>query len=259
MEDVVVFAALAWEAGVVLDGLQGVESLAQRTWHGFLGDGASVRVLQMGVGPVRAARAAETAPPAALYVSIGCAGSLVGGLHSGDVIVGEQVVCLDGRASVERTMSLTADGITGWAAMRDVPLRCGVVASSPVVLATGEQKVRAARAGALVVDMECGGLAAVAQARGVPTAALKVVLDELGDDVAVPHPDVIDLETGDLRRGRAVAAVLARPRAWGSTLRLARQQRLAERRLRAVVAQLFSAGLDGLGVGGRDARVSAPL
>ena len=54
MEDVVVFAALGWEARAALDGLQGVESMGPRAWRGYLGDGASVRVLQIGVGLGRA-------------------------------------------------------------------------------------------------------------------------------------------------------------------------------------------------------------
>jgi hypothetical protein len=63
MEDVVVFAALSWEARAALDALQGVEPLGPRRWRGFLGDGAAVRVLQIGVGLERAERrAAEPMP-----------------------------------------------------------------------------------------------------------------------------------------------------------------------------------------------------
>jgi hypothetical protein len=106
--------------------------------------------------------------------------------------------------------------------------------------------------------MECAGVGAVARRRGIAAGALKVVLDELGDGTALPHPGVIDVETGEVRRGRAVVALATRPRAWASTLKLAHQQRVAERRLRALVAQLFGAGLDGLGLVVGTARDLAP-
>jgi len=47
---------------------------------------------------------------------------------------------------------------------------------------------------------------------------------------------------------RGVAAIALRPHWWPGALRLARQQRLAERRLRAYLAVVFSAGLDALGL-----------
>jgi hypothetical protein len=47
---------------------------------------------------------------------------------------------------------------------------------------------------------------------------------------------------------KGVAALALRPRAWPRALRLARQQRIAERALRAYLAVVFSAGLDALGL-----------
>jgi hypothetical protein len=74
------------------------------------------------------------------------------------------------------------------------------------------------------------------------------VLDEAGDSVELPGAEVVDPETGELDVTKGVAALALRPRAWPRALRLARQQRIAERALRAYLAVVFSAGLDALGL-----------
>lgn len=248
MEDVVVFAALAWEARTVLDGLQGVEALGPRRWRGYLGDGAAVRVLQIGVGLDRAERAAAAAAGARLYLSCGCAGALAGRLRAGDMVLADRILALDADGRPAGELPAAPGALAAWSAARGVDVRVGGVASSPVVLASPEHKAAAARQGALVVEMESAAVAAAARRHGVPCTVVKVVLDEAGDSVELPGGDVVDPETGELDVGRGVAALALRPRAWPRALRLARQQRVAERALRAYLAVVFSAGLDALGL-----------
>src|SRR5436305_1686895 len=91
--------------------------------------------------------------------------------------------------------------------------------------------------GALAVEMESGALAAAARARGIPFAALRVVLDGAGE--ALPAElGVIDEATGEVRAGRALAAMALHPRLWPAAARLARRQRSAARRLGAIMAAL---------------------
>jgi len=85
--------------------------------------------------------------------------------------------------------------------------------------------------------MESGALAAAARARGIPFAALRVVLDGAGE-VLPAGLGVIDEATGEVRAGRALAAMALHPRLWPAAARLARQQRLAARRLGAIMAAL---------------------
>ncbi len=248
MEDVVVFAALSWEARAVLDGLQGVEAPEPRRWRGYLGDGASVTVLQVGIGPERARLAAERAPAADLFVSMGCAGALAGGLHAGDIVIGESVVVLDSAGRQVGQLAVEPRAILAWAAARGIAVRSGPVASSPIVLGSRDLRTMAGRGGALAVEMESAGVVAVAQARGTRSALVKVILDEAGDDVALPGGNLVDAATGDLDVPRALAAIAPRPHYWPAALRLARQQRVAERRLREFLAVLFSAGLEAFGL-----------
>jgi nucleoside phosphorylase len=248
MEDVVAFAALSWEARTVLDGLQGVESLGPRCWRGYLGDGAAVRVLQIGVGLDRAEGAAAAAAGARLYLSCGCAGGLDPRLRAGDLVIADRIVLLDPAGHPAGEAPAGPGSLAAWSVARGVGVRVGGVASSPVVLGSARQKAGTARAGALVVDMESAAVVAAARRQGVPCAVVKVVLDEAGDALELPGTGVVDPETGELDVARGIAALALRPRVWPRALRLARQQRVAERALRGYLALVFSAGLDALGL-----------
>ena len=249
MEDVVVFAALAWEARAALDALQGVEALGARRWRGFLGDGAAVRVLQIGVGLDRAERRVADAAQARFYLSCGCAGGLVPGLRAGDLVIGDRILALDAAGRVSSDVAVQSEAIASWSDARDIAVHVGRIASSPVLLPSVERKRQAAEHGALVVEMESAAVATAARAHAVPCAVIKVVLDEAADAVGFPGGEVVDPETGELDVARGVASLAVRPWWWPRAARLARQQRVAERRLRQYLALLFSAGLDAFGCG----------
>jgi len=54
---------------------------------------------------------------------------------------------------------------------------------------------------------------------------------------------VIDEASGEVRAARALAAIALRPRLWPAAGRLARQQRVAARRLAAIMAALEMAAI----------------
>lgn len=249
MEDVVVFAALGWEARAALDALQGVEAQGPRTWRGYLGDGAAVRVLQIGVGLERAERAVAAAPAAGLYLSCGCAGGLVSMLRAGDLVLGDRLIHLDRDGHPLGELALDARPLATFAAARGIPVRVGAVASSPVMLASAEAKRDVFRHGAAVVEMESAAIVRIARERGVACAVVKVVLDEASDAVGFPGAEVVDGETGEVDVRRAVRALAVRPAWWARAARLARRQRVAEKSLRDYLAVVFSAGLPALGRG----------
>ena len=250
MEDVVVFAALGWEARAALDALQGVEVVGLRTWRGYLGDGGSVRVRQTGVGLARATQAAAEAVGARLYLSCGCAGAVVPGLVAGDLVIGDRVIGLDRGGRSVGDVRVDPVALAVWSGARSIAIRIGAVASSPVVLSCGAAKAAVARHGALVVEMESVAIAGAARDHGVACAVVKVVLDEAGDAVGLPG-DVVDEETGEIDMARVLLTLAVHPHVWRRALRLARQKRTAERRLRDYLAVVFSAGLDALGLGPR--------
>ena len=95
-------------------------------------------------------------------------------------------------------------------------------------------------------------MAAVAHARRIPFIGIRVVLDVAGQSVPAAllrAGGIVDEASGRLRPARAVARLAPRPWLWRHCARLARQQRLADRELRALLAALFGEGGSGaLGV-----------
>jgi adenosylhomocysteine nucleosidase len=243
MDDLVVFTALGWERRAVTGGPVAFSREATNAWSGRLPDGRRCRVIQTGIGPARARRAADAAPPAARWLMAGCAGALVPGLAAGEVVVASSILSLDDTGHVVE--QLPADGglVAAWLVRRGLAVRDGAIASSPVVLATPAAKAAAAAAGAVAVDMESAGIAAVARERGTPFLSLRVVLDVAGQ--ALPLAALADGAAGEVRMARLILGLAVRPSLWPSVARLARQTRVAERRLRAVFAALFADG--GLG------------
>ena len=232
--DVAAFTALGWETRAVLGGLAGVQPADRpRQWRGRLGDGGSCLLTQVGVGPARAAAAAQAVPPAGAFLSLGCGGGLVPWVRTGDVVVATEVVSLDRacRPEARRAAQVPA------APMGAQP---GVIASTPTVLVTTAEKTAAAGCGAILVDMESWALSTEAARRGVAFTAVRVVLDAHADDLPFLG-GAINRDTGEIEIGAAARALLPRPWSWPAVLRVARQQWEAERRLAEAVAALLRA------------------
>jgi adenosylhomocysteine nucleosidase len=233
--DVAAFAALGWETRAVLRGLADVRPApAPRQWYGRLGDGASCLLTQTAMGTERAAAAAAAVPEASFFLSLGCGGGLVPWLRTGDLVVATEVICLDQACRPAARVPARVPGAA-------VDGERGPIASSPRVLATSAQKIAASGSGALLVDMESWALAAEAARRDVPFAAVRVVLDGALDELPFLGA-AIDPESGDLDAWRAARALLPRPWSWPAMLRMARQQREAERRLGEAIAALARGG-----------------
>jgi nucleoside phosphorylase len=230
--DVVAFAALGWEARAVLAGLQDVRPAdGPRRWCGRLADGGTCLVVQTGMGSARAEAAARAVPSADAVLSLGCGGGLVPWLRTGDVVVATEVVQLDGSCRPGARAAAVVPRV-------DLGAHEGAVASSPGVLLSIAEKTAAAGCGALLVDMESWTFADEAERRGVPFAAVRVVLDGVTDELPALS-DAIDAGTGDIDLWRVARALVPKPWIWPAVLRIARQQWEAERRLAEAVALLL--------------------
>src|SRR3954471_22785911 len=87
-----VFTALAWESAAVRSVLKQVTQVEERVWRGFAGD-QEFRVITGGIGLRRTRQTVErfaTTPFSAL-LSIGCAGALMSGLTTGQLILAPDI------------------------------------------------------------------------------------------------------------------------------------------------------------------------
>jgi adenosylhomocysteine nucleosidase len=241
MSDMVIFTALGWERRAVTVALGAEPTGGPGIWQATLADGSRCRIIHTGVGANRARAAAEAAPAAGLFLTCGCAGGLVDWLRPGDLVAAESVIGLDEPGAGSALPAVGGTLATSGSA-RGFRVHVGAVASSPGVLASPAAKAAAGAGGALVVDMESAAVAAVAVARGVPFTALRVVLDVLGDGLPSGQ-GIVDEASGEVRPVRAAVHFATRPWLWRTTGRLARQQRVAARRLGEFVSGVLGAGV----------------
>jgi adenosylhomocysteine nucleosidase len=236
--DIAIFAALGWERRAVAGALADVTPAGPGCWEARLGDGRRCLLTETGMGAARAGSAAAAVPAASCFMTAGCAGGLVPWLRAGDVVAADSVVPFDAAGRPGGVLPAEAEGLAAWAAVRGFRVQVGPLAVTQDISWTLAAKTAAAATGALAVDMESAAVAAAARARSIPFVGLRVVLDELDDDLGF-IADVVDAATGEPRVGRALAMVAPRPWLWRRVIRLARRRRMAERRLGAFLAALL--------------------
>jgi adenosylhomocysteine nucleosidase len=104
-------------------------------------------------------------------ISTGFCGALDPQLRVADVVVGTSVVAADRRYEALPVSS-------------EAPHHSGVVCSIDHVAQTAEEKRRLRAGGGMVVEMEAAGVAARAEARGLPFYCVRVVTDLAGETMA---------------------------------------------------------------------------
>ena len=127
-----------------------------------------------GAGAMRAASAVDAA--AAVFhpdavISTGFCGALDPDLRVADVVVATAVVSADRRYNALPVSTAAA-------------YHSGVVCSIDRVAQTAEEKRRLRAGGAMAVEMEAAGVAARAQALGLPFHCIRVVTDLAGETMA---------------------------------------------------------------------------
>jgi nucleoside phosphorylase len=132
--------------------------------------GHDILAVANGAGARRAAVAVDLFLPDAV-ISTGFCGALDPDLALADVVVATSVVSADRRYEALPVSSAAA-------------YHSGVVCSIDRVAQTAEAKRRLRAGGAMVVEMEAAGVAARAQARGLPFHCIRVVTDLAGETMA---------------------------------------------------------------------------
>ena len=157
-----------------------IEAAAVRSAIRSMAPGA--RVIQTGMGPVHAERAARSAIEASSgpVAVAGFCGALTDDLKPGDVVVASEIHAPWGEAVACSSAPLAA-------ALRRLGVdrvRVGPIVSADHIVRDGERAALSAN-GAIAVDMESAWVAKAASEAGRPVAVLRVVVDTPGRELAL--------------------------------------------------------------------------
>jgi len=196
-----------------------------------------------GAGMAAAARAARTAlqsqTSASLLVICGFAGGLDPTLAPGSLILADTVLnAITGDILTSNTAFLESAGSVPH--MGGILVHKGCLATADRVLVRSSEKLEFHRKyGALAVDMETAGAAAVADDAGVPWISVRAITDGCNDDMpldfnAMAGPD------GAIDRRKIIGALLKRPGAIPGLIRLGARSSNAAHALAAYLDALVT-------------------
>ena len=187
--------------------------------------GAKIRAILTGMGQEHALEAAKRSlgykPD--ICISTGLAGSLRSGDRPGDILAARLVSEVGEPVAVASHRELLATAVD-----------CGArqierLATSKTLVARAERK-RELGSEAEAVDMESYTILAEAARRGVPAVAIRAVSDLANFDMPYDFEQALDAQ-GQIRVMGIVAQLMRRPTGLPDLMRLARDSRLASRRL----------------------------
>ncbi|MGH7963055.1 MAG: hypothetical protein ACRERD_14695 [Candidatus Binatia bacterium] len=240
---IAVLTALAWESAAVRAVLRQVRRDEEGVWRGSTGK-QEVLVITGGIGPRRTQQtlARFTDVPFAAVLSVGCAGALIPGLATGQLILAPDVCLWSAQGEAELARFPMNDRLLAYAraaAVRAaVPIAEGALFTSTSILFTPEDKAQQGRVtGAVAVEMESGVHAAFAAARGLPFLALRVILDPVG--MALPVLKGLMDPQGKVRVVKAMSYVATHPQHLPMLLALNRSRAAAAQALTRLCHALF--------------------
>ena len=192
---------------------------------GFVAPDQSVRTLITGMGGLNAKRAIEAAinsRPPAVVLTCGFAGGLAPGLAKGTVLFSED-------SDPQLQPFLSAAGLAS----------ARFLCANRVAVTAAEKRALRATTGADAVEMESQFICAFCRAKGIPSAAVRVILDPADEDLPL---DFNQLMTPDQRMDfkKLALVVLKSPGKIRSLLRLQNESRTAARRLGLLLTKLLA-------------------
>lgn len=179
--------------------------------------GQPVALLALGVGKECARLAAEMTIKCYrpdLIISTGFGGALQEHVHTGDIVVGTEVLDLtgdDGQNVRWRAIPPAQQPPQFAATLDGVRLHAGKVLTTENLIVKASHKARIGQAtGALTVDMETSAVAAAAAAHDTSFLAVRCITDTTHDNLPGEFNDFFIL--GQLQPSRIVTSIIRRPR-----------------------------------------------
>lgn len=190
----------------------------------------AVRILVTGVGSTRTRAVleklfSEPLPPS-IIIAAGFCGALQADLQVGDVVIASEVVDQSGRSWATNSQLSRAGQ----------PKRRLLTVNHLIANASEKKRLRELHR-ADAVDMESAVIAEICAARDVRFAAVRAVSDASETELS---PQLVRLLSGgNVSVWRAVCALLGKPSLFGEFRRLARDTRLAARKLAEVLENII--------------------
>jgi adenosylhomocysteine nucleosidase len=200
-------------------------------------DASKIRV---GVSGANAARAEDIARQfcddgAVAIVSVGVSGGLDPSLAPGDLIIGDRILCADGKnyQSDRRLVDAIADEPAAAKA------KIGALFGADDIIESLENKAALYRKhGALAVDMESHGAARAAASAGVPFLAIRAIADP-ADRALPPAALGAVAPDGSTRMLATLGAAMRDPKQFPALLKLGADSAAALKTLRRDLVPLF--------------------
>ena len=228
-----VFTALAWESAAVRSVLRQVRREGEGLWRGSTGR-RDVVIITGGIGPHRTRQTVErfVATPLTAVFSVGCAGALIPGPTTGQLILAPAVRMYaeeqneqDGQEEKEERLDTfpvhpdLLDAARTAATHAGVETAEGGIFTSRRVLFSPEEKHKCGReTDCIAVEMESGVHAEFAVKRELPFLVLRVILDSV--DMTIPAMTGVTTPDGNIRMTRALTHVMTHPQHLPFLLRL---------------------------------------
>lgn len=218
MSRIAIIAAMEREVQPLVKGWKkGALSFDEKRFTSFEKQGSIVAIA--GIGAQNAAMAAKAVvqqfKPSVL-ISVGLAGALIRSLKIASIFTPSIVV--DAESGMEYRCSVDSLHISG-----------GVMVTSNEIAGAEAKQHLVQQFHALIVDMEAGGVAQVAQEAGINFRAVKAISDE-AEFVMPPMKKFIDA-TGSFQAGKFATWVTLRPWYWLKVIALARNSSRASKAL----------------------------
>jgi len=224
-----VFTALAWESAAVRSVLRQVRREGEGLWRGSTGR-HDVIIVTGGIGPRQTRQTVEqfVATPLTAVFSVGCAGALIPGPTTGQLILAPAVRMYAEKQEEQEERLGTfpvhpdlLDAARTAATHAGVEMAEGSIFTSRRVLFSPEEKQKRGReTDCIAVEMESGVHAEFAAKRELPFLVLRVILDSV--DMTIPPMKGVTTPDGKIQLTRALTHVLTHPQHLPFLLRLKR-------------------------------------
>ncbi len=225
-----VFTALAWESAAVRSVLRQVQREGEGLWRGSTG-GHDVIIVTGGIGPHRTRQTVEqfVATPLSAVFSVGCAGALIPGPTTGQLILAPAVRMYAEEQDDQEKKEECLDSFPVHAGLLDVARTAathagvetaegGIFTSRRVLFSPEEKHSCGRKTDCIAVEMESGVHAEFAVKRGLPFLVLRVILDSV--DMTIPPMKDVTSPDGKIRITRALTHVVTHPQHLPFLLRL---------------------------------------